>query len=133
MTELEEKKAKRDEFASKAINETVRDAELLRSKYGDRFLAMFAKPATYNCLECAEDYVPRGVKEDHPMLRHVHFTTDDLEGRPDLELAINDSKRAVPHPLESIAKRRSVEATKKFIDAMRSAVDAVATKSAADR
>lgn len=110
-TEPEAKAEKRDEFASRHVDETRKDAQLLRAKYNDAFLAMFAKPSTYNCLECAEDYVARGVREDHPMLRHAHFTTDDLEGRPDLELAIAEAKRATKHPLESVALPRSGERT----------------------
>lgn len=83
----------------------------LRRGVGDAFLAMFAKPASFVCLDCAEDYTSRGIPDSNIYLRHVHYSIQEVNARPELEVAISDAKRAVPHPLESAALPRSAERT----------------------
>jgi hypothetical protein len=83
----------------------------LRRGVGDAFLAMFAKPAAFVCLDCAEDYTSRGIPDSNPYLLHAHYSIQEVNARPELEVAISDAKRAVPHPLESAALPRSGERT----------------------
>lgn len=105
----------------------------LRRGVGDPYLAMFAKPSPYACLDCAEDYATRGIPDSNVYLRHAHYSIQELNERPELEVAISDAKRAVPHPLESVALPRSPERTAILAGRVREAIQGIARQAAEAR
>jgi putative component of toxin-antitoxin plasmid stabilization module len=123
-------RAQSDERGRGDIRAVYEGSIEIRRKYGDAYLAMFARPHGYVCADCADDYVSRGIDLSNPYLKHVHFSGDDLDGRADLVVAIADARASIPHPLESAALPRSPEATAKYIQAMRASIGALPTVAA---
>lgn len=117
--EAQRRKEAREAFESRKILECYGEARFIRERHGDPYLAMNSKPAEHGCVECSEDYIPRGISIDNPFLRHVHFSQADLDRDPALELAIVEAKKATHHPLEASAKPRSPEAWAKMFAALR--------------
>lgn len=103
-TELERRRDARDEYANRHLLDCRGESRVIRDLHGDAFLAMFSKPAEFACLDCAQDYIPRGIDAGNRYLLHRHFEIADLDENPALELAIVEAKRATPHPLESAAR-----------------------------
>lgn len=121
-TELERRREAREEYASRRIRECYYEASVLRERIGAPYLAMTSRPATYACLDCANHYLPRGISESNPYLRHEHVTTAELDRDPALELAIADAKRTTPHPLESAARPMSPSERQAMVRAIRESV-----------
>lgn len=81
----------------------------LRLKYGDSYLAMFAKPSADECPACAADYIAKGVEFGNAFLRHAHFTLGDLDKDPALEVAIALAREKTPHPLQAAMPKTETE------------------------
>ncbi len=108
-TELEIKKDAREEYASRHIRECYDEAACLREKHGVPMLSMTARRSDSVCEVCYQDFVPRGTSPADPLLRHEHFTLEDINRDPALELAIADAKRSFRHPLERQCRPRNKE------------------------
>ncbi len=91
----------------------------------EHFLAMNATRAGTPCQVCVDEYVPRGVWRDDPLLKHRHFTFPERDEDVALDVAIADAQKRMRSPLEAKAKAPTPEQRAeraRFVAGMRASI-----------